>query len=308
MIPEPAPAAPNALRFGISSPVLTLAGRREPWEYSAGLAEVVAVARRADELGYHHLTAGDHIAIPPDTVRGDRFWDSVATFSYLACCTRSIRFLTHALVVPLYHPLEIAKRYGMVDMLSDGRLILGMGVGHLEAEFVALGRDFAGRGERADDAIRALRAIMGHRLVSYSGTHYEFDDLVIDPHATQTHVPFWVAGHSRRALQRALTLGDGWLPPPPAFRGPTLDEIDSLLSEQDVPPGFAVMVTTDPLDPINSPEACQAFLDRLVRSGVNTLNLRFRHSSLSECLEQLEAFAQLTEMKPTVTHSHKAVP
>jgi probable F420-dependent oxidoreductase len=280
--------------FGLGSAVVTLSGTRPQWEHDAGLPEVVEIAQTADRLGYDYMTVGDHVAVPPGLPRGERFWDGIATFSYLSAVTERLRFFPHVLVMPLYHPLEMAKRYGMVDMLSGGRLILGLGVGNLEEEFVALNRPFEGRGELADDFLRALRAIMGKREVSYSGTHYDFDNLVIDPHAVQEHVPFWIGGHTKRSLRRAIDLADGWVPPPMGFKGPSPQELKQIIEDNDLPPDFAIVVNADrALDPIQKPDETREMIELLESNGGTAMNVHVVHESKSQYLEQLHAFAEV---------------
>ena len=109
-------------------------------------------------------------------------------------------------------PLAIAKRYGTLDRISGGRLILGVGVGSAREEFELIGVPFAGRGDRMDDALRAIRQTFGRPRPSYHGTHYSFDGWVIQPHGIQQTVPLWIGGRSERALERAVELGDGWAP------------------------------------------------------------------------------------------------
>jgi alkanesulfonate monooxygenase SsuD/methylene tetrahydromethanopterin reductase-like flavin-dependent oxidoreductase (luciferase family) len=108
------------------------------------------VAQAADQLGYHHLTCSEHVAVPVAAVarRGSAYWDPLATLAFLAARTTAIRLATHVLVLGYHHPLAIAKRYGTLDRLSNGRLILGLGVGTLAEEFDLLGAPFADRGAR----------------------------------------------------------------------------------------------------------------------------------------------------------------
>ncbi len=116
------------------------------------------------------------------------------------------------LVLGYHHPLEIAKRYGTLDAVSGGRLILGVGVGSLKEEFDLLGAEFEDRGPRGDDALRALRAALSVHEPRYHGEHYAFDGIVIDPCAVQQHVPLWIGGRTLRSLRRAVALADGWAP------------------------------------------------------------------------------------------------
>src|SRR5207253_7419050 len=145
-------------------------------------------------------------------LRGTRYYDPLATFGFLAARTARIRFATHVLVLPYHHPLAIAKRYGTLDRLSGGRLILGVGVGTLAEEFALLGAELEGRGARYEDALRALRAAFGRREPAYAGTHYRFEGFLVDPCGAQAQVPIWLGGRSPRSLRRALVLGDGWDP------------------------------------------------------------------------------------------------
>src|SRR5436190_18976240 len=145
--PSSCPDGDAALKLGLITPVLTLNPRvHNSWEETAPFDAVVAVAEAADRLGYHHITCSEHIAVPAGEIaarRGSRYYDPLATFGYLAARTTTIRFETHVLVLGYHHPFALAKQYGTLDAISDGRLILGVGVGSLEEEFALLGAPFA---------------------------------------------------------------------------------------------------------------------------------------------------------------------
>jgi len=282
------------MRVGISSPIVALAGKRPAWEAQAGTAEIVRVAQTADRLGFDFMTCGEHVAVPPGLPRGERFYDPLATFSFLAGQTSRLKFLPFVLVLPFYHPLEIAKRYGTLDALSGGRLILGFGVGNLKEEFDMLGIAFEDRGPRADDALRALRAALGRRVVSYRGPYYSFENMVIDPHAVQTRVPLWIGGHSPRALRRAATLGDGWAPAPQTFGGPAPEQMREMLDRLELTDDFDVVFTAPaPLDPLTRPDEVAETIATARRAGGTRIKLELEHESLSHYLEQLERFAEL---------------
>jgi alkanesulfonate monooxygenase SsuD/methylene tetrahydromethanopterin reductase-like flavin-dependent oxidoreductase (luciferase family) len=122
------------MRLGIVTPVLTrLPGAHARWEVEAGIEEVARLVVEAEGLGYDFCTCSEHVAVPVDAaeVRGATYWDPLATFGYLAARTSAIRLATFVLVLGYHHPLEIAKRYGTLDVVSGGRLILGVGVGTL---------------------------------------------------------------------------------------------------------------------------------------------------------------------------------
>lgn len=139
------------MRIGLITPIVLLLPRaHNEWEVDASVEDLVAVAQAADRLGYHHLTASEHIAVPVDVEarRGKRYWDLLSTFGYLGALTEQIRLATNMIVLGYHHPLEIVKHYGTLDRLTGGRLILGVGVGSLREEFELLGKEFEGRGGR----------------------------------------------------------------------------------------------------------------------------------------------------------------
>ena len=172
------------MRFVLTTPIVTCTPRSHArWEVDAGPAELRRIAEAADRLGFHHLTCSEHVGIPSEVeaTRGARYYDPLSTFGYLAAVTERIRFATHVLVLPYHHPLEVAKRYGTLDRITGGRLILGVGVGSLEEEFALLGVEFAGRGPIFEDGLCALRAVFGRREPAYDGSHYRIGGFVVDP-------------------------------------------------------------------------------------------------------------------------------
>jgi probable F420-dependent oxidoreductase len=287
------------MRLGIVTPVLTLLPRAHAtWEESGTFADVVAVVREAERLGYHHCTCSEHVGIPVDVAptRGARYWDPLATFGALGVHTSSIRFAAHVVVLGYHHPLAIAKRYGTLDQITDGRVILGVGVGSLREEFDLLGVPFEDRGARADDAMRALRASLSRRTPSYRGPYHEFDGFVIDPHALQPHVPMWVGGRTARSLRRAVELGDGWAP-----FGLRTAELGEMLARARATEAWTsrpapievVLQNEHPLDPLAEPARVQEQAQRFAEIGATALNVRFVHHSRAHYLEQLAALAAL---------------
>ena len=280
------------MRLALASPIVTLnPGTHAPWEKHGSIDDLATVAEAADRLGYHHLTCSEHVGLPAAELerRGARYWDPLATFGYLAARTTKIRLATHVLVLGYHHPLEIAKRYGTLDVVSGGRLVLGVGVGSLEAEFDLIGAPFADRGSRADDALRALRASLSQREPEYHGEHYDFDGFVIDPAASQEHVPIWVGGRTMRSLRRAVTLGDGWNPF--AVRATQAQE---WLAKVDVPEGFDVILpAVKRVEPIAEPDRTQEILAETAACGATIAYATFRHETLTDYLEKLEALAGL---------------
>jgi probable F420-dependent oxidoreductase len=289
-----------ALKLGIVTPVLTLLPRAHAsWEETGTFADVISIVREAERLGYHHCTCSEHVAIPTPVAetRGGRYWDPLATFGALGALTETIRFAAHVLVLGYHHPLAIAKRYGTLDEVTNGRVILGVGVGSLREEFDLLGAEFDNRGDRADDAMRALRAALSQHEPEYHGRYYDFSGFVVDPHARQPQVPMWVGGRTARSLRRALELGDGWAPF--GLRTSELAEMlararDSAAWTARATPIDVLLQNEHPLDPIAEPERVAEQLARFEEIGATGVNVRFVHHSPAHYSEQLAALAELT--------------
>jgi probable F420-dependent oxidoreductase len=292
------------VKLGIVTPAVTRLPRAHArWEETASIEEIARIAVEAERLGYHHLTCSEHVALPTDVVdtRGATYWDPLPVFGYVAARTATIRLATHVLVLGYHHPLAIAKRYGTLDRVSGGRLILGVGVGSLREEFELLGADFEGRGGRADDAIRALRASLSQIAPAYSGEHFAYDGFVVDPCAVQPRVPIWVGGRTARSLRRAVELADGWAP----FGLPRADLADMITRARnsdawtaraelpDAPPFELVLQNERPFDPGAEPDRVRDAAMRLAEAGATTLNARVVHHSLGHYLEQLAALREL---------------
>jgi probable F420-dependent oxidoreductase len=260
----------------------------------AGIDDVAQIAQAADRLGYSHVTCSEHIVIPTDVaaVRGSRYWDPLATFGYLGSLTSRVRFATNVLVLGYNHPLEIAKRYGTLDQVTGGRLILGLGVGSLRQEFDLLGAPFDDRGARADDALQALRVSLSTPRPEYEGPYYSFGDVVLDPCALQDRVPLWIGGRTGRSLRRAVELGDGWVP-----FGLGAAEMGAMIARARETPAWAarphplelVLQNNRPADPMGDPRGTRQIVGRLVEAGATAIQLRLVHHSLTHYVEQLEA-------------------
>lgn len=280
------------MRLGLVTPVLTLNPRaHNAWEEDAAFDAVVAIAEAADRLGWHHITCSEHVAVPASVAptRGSRYWDPLATFGYVAARTQNLRLATHVLVLGYHHPLEIAKRYGTLDRVSGGRLILGVGVGSLKEEFDLLGVPFEGRGGQGDEAIRAVRA-------SLSTTNPRpYEDFIVDPCAVQERVPIWIGGRTARSLRRAVELGDAWVP----FGIPLAEEVQMLERARDSDAWqrreqpLEIVLYAEALDPLGDPDRARGAIERRAEAGADAVNVRMVHRDLSHCLEQLEAMIDI---------------
>lgn len=283
--------------LGIISPIVTATpGRHGRWERTAGIRELAEIARTADALGYHHLTCSEHVAIPRDVAaqRGSTYWDPLATLGYLSAVTSRIRLVTQVLVLGYHHPLEIIKRYGTLDVVSGGRLILGVGVGSLTEEFDLLDAPFSDRGTRADEALRAIRDGFGSRTQDFSGEFYSYRDFITAPAGIQSPPPIWVGGRTARSLRRAIEFGEGWVP-----FGLDAPSLRALLDTHQPPDGFQSVLAAGPmLDPAGSPQQCLEALEQTESAGASIINCAIRSESATHYIDQLHALAELRGLTP----------
>lgn len=282
------------MRLGLATPVvIQIPGVASSWEAEAGAEDVGQIASAADELGFAYLTCSEHVAVPAEAAagRGTTYWDPLATLSFLAARTHSIRLVTSVVVLGYHHPLELAKSYGTLDRLSGGRLTLGVGVGSLREEFDLLGCAWDDRGARADDAMKALRAALSSTCPTYHGAYYRFDSMIVQPCAVQQRVPIWVGGRTRRSLRRAVGLGDGWAP-----FGLTIDELTKCLDSVDLPDEFAIALSTPPLDPIGAPQQTLDRIGKLAGIGATDVSCAISARSAAHFCDQLIALAELAEL------------
>ena len=280
------------VKLSIGTPVVTMnPGVHGAWEESATIEDIARVAETADRLGYHHMTCSEHIALPAAEIdrRGARYWDPLATFGYLAARTEHIRFATYVLVLAYHHPLELAKRYGTLDVVSGGRVILGVGVGTLKEEFDLISAPYDDRGPRADDALRALRASLSEPEPAYHGDFYDFEGMIVEPCAVQERVPIWVGGRTLRSVRRAAALADGWCP-----FAVTPAQAEEWLGQVELPPDFDVVLRPNArLDPIREPGRTQDVLAATAAVGATIVAVGGAHDTLGQYLEFIEALASV---------------
>jgi probable F420-dependent oxidoreductase len=185
------------------------------------------LAKTAEERGFESLWTVEHVVIPHDyktpypyarsgKIPGGEdvaIPDPLLPLAYAAAVTSRIRLATGILILPQRHPLYVAKEVATLDVLSRGRVILGIGSGWLKEEFDALGLDFHQRGARTDEAVAAIRALWREDTASFRGKHFDFHDLKSFPKPVQSGgVPIHVGGHSPAAARRAGRMGDGFFP------------------------------------------------------------------------------------------------
>jgi probable F420-dependent oxidoreductase len=171
-------------------------------------------ARRAEELGFESLWVGDHIALPadaPDNPSREPRLEALVTLAHLAALTQRVRLAVGVIVLPQRQPVLLAKQLTSIDVLSRGRLVVGIGVGYLAPEFRALGVPLADRGARADEYVAAMRALWDEPVPAFAGRFVAFADVIERPRPIQRpHPPIVVGGHSPAAHRRALQAANGW--------------------------------------------------------------------------------------------------
>ncbi|MFH8614979.1 TIGR03619 family F420-dependent LLM class oxidoreductase [Streptomyces sp. NPDC017979] len=305
------------MAYGMQLPVQAQSALfAEAWEAKAGVDDLVEVAKVADRTGFAYVAVCDHVAIPRRLAdaMSTVWYDPVATLSYLAAATRRVRLLSHVAVVGLRHPLVSAKQYATLDHLSGGRLVLGVGAGHVREEFEAVGVDFDGRGGLLDEAVDALRAALGpEEYPEHAGERFAFSGLGQRPRPAQVRVPLWVGGSSPAAVRRAALRGDGWLPQgDPRDRLPAqIARLRRLREEAGIAAPIEVGAIVEPLyvgEPAwdvgrrtlaGEPAALADSLRAYPRMGVNQIQVRFRARSRTELTDQMAAFAR--DVAPHVT-------
>lgn len=195
-----------------------------------GLDSTVDGIRRSvelsEELGYDSVWTTEHIIVGPEGVDPyGRVYDPLVTLAWIAGWTERIRLGTSIVLVPLHHPMHLAKEVATLQELSGGRVTLGVGMGWHKDEFDYMGIEFAGRGRRGDEAIRILRALWnGER--DFHGDTWSFEGATFAP-VPSPAPEIWIGGSSDRAVRRALELGDAWHP----SRGSDVDHVRSVRAE-----------------------------------------------------------------------------
>ena len=191
-------------------------------------AALKQIATTGDRLGFHSVVVGDHIIVPteadsqyPYSVGGEVPWDTdgehleqLTTLTFLAGITERIRLVPSVMIVPYREPVLTAKILSTIDVLSEGRLTLGIGVGWLEEEFVALNSPpFNQRGKVTDEYLRAIKELWTSDDPTFDGEYCRFSNVKMSPKPVQKpHPPIWVGGQSRAAIRRAVEHGNAWHP------------------------------------------------------------------------------------------------
>ena len=188
---------------------------------------LLAFASRADELGFESIWSGDHIILPtagtnqyPYTIDGSfqrpadaPYHEMMTVLSFVAGATERVRIGSTVIILPYRDPVVQAKMFSSLDVLTNGRVICGVGVGWLEKEFDTLRVPYADRGPMSDECLEVMRCLWTEDEPEYHGRFFDFDGIQMYPKPVQKpHIPIWVGGHTGRALRRTAKYGDAWHP------------------------------------------------------------------------------------------------
>ena len=283
--------------YGTQLPIQSQSPRfAAKWESSATPADLVRIAQAADRSGYFYVAVCDHIAVPEEKAEVMGLWwqDCLTTLGFLASATENVALLSHVYVVAYRHALTAAKGFETLDHLSGGRAIAGIGAGHVEGEFDAIGVSFADRGTLTDSTLVDFAEALSNTYVNGMGSL---------PRPVQSpRPPIWIGGSSNPAIRRAAAY-EGWLPQGPATR----EGLDLLLStreklgkaDEPLAVGHVVIpyiyVGTPPSDRrqpcySGSPEQIAEAIMAETPAEVNQLQVKFDTDSAADYAEQVEAF------------------
>jgi probable F420-dependent oxidoreductase len=294
--------------FGMQLPVQSQSTLYvQPWEPAAGPDEMAAVARACEEAGFFYVAVCDHTFIPDRLApaMSPTWYDTVATLGWLAGTTSRIRLLSHVYVAALRHPLRAVKEFATLDRLSGGRVVCGIGAGHVREEFDIMGPAFEQRGKATDEAVAALARGLASANPTLDGPRWPASGMAIGPRPVQSpRPPIWVGGSSPAAIRRAARLGDGWLPQSLGADASLLGELRRLRDELrggapiDIgglsaplyvgspPPGLELPRATVSGPPERLAEALRPFAE----AGVGQVQVRFPARSADEMCDQVAAF------------------
>lgn len=290
------------MRFGLLPP------------YRAGVTAdpewMVPFARSAEALGFESVYAVEHVVVPVVHAAAYPYSDSgrmpladdcpipdpLDLLAFLAGTTSTLRLGTGVVVGPHHHPLVLAKRLATIDRLSGGRMTVGLGVGWMREELAATGVDFATRGRRLDELVRALRAVWSGGPASFDGEFFSFDSVRSEPQPLQPGgVPVHIGGHSEAAARRAGRLGDGFHP---------LGLDDDLLADRwalvrrtaeahDRDPDAVELSVTLPVTAVDA-----AAVERLTRLGVARIVCSTAATGRDEAVDEMAAMAGRVDLAP----------
>ncbi len=274
-------------------------------EYPPEPAAVRDFAQTVEGLGFAHVVAYDHVlGANPERPGGwkgpythqSAFLEPLVLYSFMAACTTRLGFLTGILILPQRQTALVAKQAATLDVLSGGRLRLGVGLGWNEVEYAALGKEFHDRGRRIEEQLEVLRGLWTEPLVTFHGRDHHIDDAGLNPLPRQRPIPIWFGGRDDRVLRRAARYGDGWIP---NFRSaadarPALEKLGAHLGEQGRSlSGFGLEARIPYRD--GDPAAWLAAIEAWRQVGATHIGLNTMGAGLTAAADHLAAVRKFAE-------------
>jgi probable F420-dependent oxidoreductase len=290
-------------------------------------AALETIVQRGEALGFHSVMIADHVVFPtaiaskyPYTVSGEfpgggDALEQLTLMAFVAGRTRRLRLVTSVMILPYRNPVLTAKMLATIDVLSSGRVTVGVGVGWLREEFEALeAPDFERRGAASDEYLRIFKTLWSESPASFAGEFYRFTDLRCLPRPVQQpHPPIWIGGHSTPALRRVARYGDGWhpvganaaVPLRPAELRAALHQLFQMTEAEGRDPSALTISFKAPVYDVSAttlggaerrpfsgtPQQVADDIGTYEKLGVSELVFDFRSEHLAETLERMERFA-----------------
>jgi probable F420-dependent oxidoreductase len=273
---------------------------------AAGAEAITAVARRAEELGFTDVWVSDHILRPAaQDYPSPYLLEPLLSLGWAAAATERVGLGTSVMVVPQYHPLQLANALATLDQLSGGRVILGAGVGWSEGEFAALHQGFHDRGARMDEALEVFRAVWENDPASFSGEHYAFEDLRVRPGPAH-RIPIWIGG-GPVAVPRAIQRGDGYqaISTPPEELAQRVGAIRAERPDDDFTISYRTGWDPQGMDPAQIVDEAAAYAD----AGVQHVVSAPWRQTTGDWIRSMELLIELVppeEIEPAAPHGGAA--
>lgn len=271
-------------------------------EFPADPLAIRDYAQAAEALGFSHILAYDHVlGANPDRPGGwqgpytheNPFFDPFVLFSYMTAVTTTIHFVTGVLILPQRDTAVVAKQAACLDVLSNGRFRLGVGVGWNRVEMESIGHQFHNRGKRIEEQIAVMRRLWTQPLVRFDGRYHHLDDVGLNPLPVQRPIPIWLGGHADAVLERVARLGDGWFPNyrTPELARPSLEKLDDYLaahgrSRTDI--GIEARLAYKD----GTPESWRNALESWQQTGATHLTFNTMGAGLDTAVKHLQAVEQ----------------
>jgi probable F420-dependent oxidoreductase len=295
------------MKFGVCLPNF-------PFGIRPSREAIIEIAQEAERLGYDSVWVTDHILVPRDKPRFGLLFESLSTLAFLGGATQKIQLGTSVLILPYRNAVTVAKQAATIDVLTGGRLIIGVGVGWIEQEFQTMGVDFHRRGQVLDEGLTVLRTLWTQENPELKTGSYHFSDVIFEPRPVRPEgIPIWIGGNSEAALRRVARLGDAWhaddlLPGPLAESIKKLRALDNgrpigitMRRTIDLRPAMAAQKSrgtaverwpgVSPVALTGSLEQVASEMSELTQVGLEYFICQFEHQSQQEHLEQMRFLA-----------------